>query len=237
MQRGNIAVLVIIIGVTVAGYLLITNYSNLSRVISRDNRVKINPITPIVQNPSPTSISMEQWKDYTDTKYGYSIRYPQDWEAKDITNEEVVLLTGPNGPVKSTTLMDFLEDKSHEEYKSIVTLVAPDDIRPIVPKKGPGDMWISGIRIEVKLSNLNKEVEKYKNIFNSGSGIEGQITTETINDTDITVISIYNSITGKTLKDYIALIEKSGLLYEINTDGSNHSDLFNQILSTFKFIP
>lgn len=201
MQKGNIAVLAIIIVAVIAGYFFTTNYSN--------NQTKINPIAPIVQIPSPANAGTAQWKEYADTKYGYSIKYPNDWEAKDITDEEVVFLTGSDGPVNTTTLKNFLNDKSQEEYKSIVTLIAPDDIKPVVPKKGPGGFWISGIRIKIKLSNVNKEVEKYKNIFNSsGSEIKGQITTKNFNNTNITLISLENSVTGKALKSYVALIEK-----------------------------
>ncbi len=66
-------------------------------VLMNQNKPVATPIvTPVSVNELPTiepsvspsvsasPISMVDWKTYTNTTYGYSIKYPSDWTAKDM---------------------------------------------------------------------------------------------------------------------------------------------------------
>lgn len=72
MQKGNIAVLIIVLVVVVAGYWFTTNYSN--------KRTKSEPAQIIQTNPasseSTTSADMANWKTYKNSRF--SFKYPEN---------------------------------------------------------------------------------------------------------------------------------------------------------------
>ncbi len=68
-QKGFTPILILIlIALGIGGYFLYNNYSNLSRVQSRDNHYK----TPSQNNFDETA----NWETYQNTKHGYSFKYP-----------------------------------------------------------------------------------------------------------------------------------------------------------------
>lgn len=85
MQKGQIFIWIIVGGLVVAvtgGILFYTNYSNLSRVESKDNRNKMP--TPVItsQTPQPNpSDETANWKKYTHSKF--SFKHPTNWYAEE----------------------------------------------------------------------------------------------------------------------------------------------------------
>ncbi len=233
----NIPILIILIMAFFAFFVFYDKASDTKQILN----LLQNRTIALKQADMPlSSAEIAGWKTYENTKYGYSIRYPADWEAIDITNEEVVSESTANGQrLKSAPLKEVLRQQNEGNLESIITLLAPDDIKPIVPKKGPGDFWISGIRLDVKKGKLEDEVKKYAVLFTTSSEVKGKLSTSKIGELNVVKIEIEKTIkTPYPAKTYAALMEKGGMIYRLTNDApsaTNHGSLFNQILSTFKF--
>lgn len=96
-QKGIAPILIILlIAAAIGGYLVYTNYSNLSRVKSRDNRTKVTPppSTQITPLPSSTPDATVNWKTYINTKYNFSLKYPPNWKLDSSILDSSILVEG-----------------------------------------------------------------------------------------------------------------------------------------------
>lgn len=113
-QKGFIPILIVLlIAATIGGYFIFTNYSNLSRVKSRDNRTK-----PAQQTIPPSSTDeIANWKTYTDSNLQLTFKHPSDWSITKIDNGlqlksgskniEIVHLSSP--PIVGLALNDWYQ--------------------------------------------------------------------------------------------------------------------------------
>ncbi|MDO8498481.1 MAG: hypothetical protein Q7S44_01725 [bacterium] len=209
------------------------------------------PTSPqISTTPTPKVDEAVDWKTYNDEKYGFSAKYPPDWSVVDITNEEVgVDFTSDNKPV-TKPLKQFLKENIYrEEIDTIMDFVDPSVISkfsPIVPKKGPGEFWISGLRLEIK-EGTEEDFEKYRQqlqeerdtFLQQDKVNKEEITDLLIGDIEVIKISSTHRLFWEVKNFSVAVWQKDGFLYKLTNDspGLGHSNsYFDQILSTFKFL-
>lgn len=189
----------------------------------------------IQQSSTSTSDETTNWKTYTNTEYGYEIKYPNGLQALDITNEETwypekIGKPYPYGDGSYIPLKDFYKYRFKDEVLSIVTFVSSEYINNVVPKKGPTEFGIMGVRLEIKTNTIQDELKKY----NEDSGSKSE--TIYVNNFKGTKLSRRNPRYDTEV--YTILIEKGGLLYKL-TNGApggtgDSGDIFAQILSTLK---
>ena len=103
-QSGFALVLVILTVAIVAGYFVYINYSNLSRVILRDNRTETPSNGQNTQTSMPTtkpestnSADMKDWKTYKNDTYQFS--YPGEWILKEYPQVQTQLFSLGQDPI------------------------------------------------------------------------------------------------------------------------------------------
>lgn len=92
MQKGFPLILIVLIVVAVGGYFLYQQQN------------KSTPSTPPAQTvtqPSSTSKETANWKTYTNTIDGYSIKYPTDWIVDDTCMVDKQCVGGISASIKS----------------------------------------------------------------------------------------------------------------------------------------
>lgn len=211
------------------------------------------------KNIEQTSIKSGQdettnWKTYTLGNYGLSFKYPQDWQIMDITKEPLGRACNPpkNGSCHVPLIQNYQESRNLFERKveSVVTILPPGVItkfKPVIPKKGPGDFYISGIRLEVSRESADgfkkylEEVQTNNNMFLSDQTAKVDRTEKNINGLTVTVFYLTHRIFDGPLLNFTeALFYKEGFIYKLSNDLpglGEGNDNFDQILSTFKFVP
>ena len=104
--------------------------SHTNVALNRYTRTQANPNVNAARNDNTnaTGDSAADWKTYTNAAYGFSMRYPGDWERQNIESKDRTV----------TTIQQF--------YRTITTQTYPDPKQPL-------DAYVSVYRI----SNLQKE--------------------------------------------------------------------------------
>lgn len=195
-KKGFTPLLIVITLATalVGGYFLFTNYSDLSRVKSRDNRTKITQPQPTTQ-PSPTSDEIANWKTYTDKAFNYSIKYPDNWETYAYGKKP------ENEPI----------DGAFERF------FRPKGTEP------------TSIYFQVSRAK-ETDYEYLEKTFKGGS----EVKTIKVDDTDV-LFKIVSTTNGKRVGN--ALFKNRDYVYQISALDEDSINIFNQILSTLKFLP
>jgi len=160
--------------------------------------------TQSVQKPSPTTDPTANWKTYTNTKYGYTFKYPNPWTencSKDISqnsplSQSVIVCpeaypTGPFGGIPAYFNVTVESKKIGETAQ---------DIKKLKEKENPSIKEVS----VPKIANYDVAASYFE-----GAGIPNATVYLVKNPSDTT----YMNITG---------------------DGIDEN-IYNQILSTFKF--
>lgn len=205
--------IVILIALAVGGYFVYTNYSNLSRVISRDNQTKSTQSGQTTQTPTPTSDSVVDWKTYTNIELAYSIKYPSSWYTYE------------------------LKDYPYEGYPGVIegneTIITSFSKFPkFSAGAGTGDQFI-GIEI-VSVEDIQNRIDRLKS-FTYPSGEKDKVVQLLLNgqtaykvtqlDKDVEwLIPNNNKASGISVRILSLSVEST----ELNT--------IDQILSTFRFI-
>ncbi len=176
-----------------------------SKVCSDGSHVgRIPPNCDFAPCPSPkestNSADISNWKTYTDTSYGFSIKYPSTWQQRLDRTE--------------------YDDSDYHLF------------------------FTSGDYIEIRiLPNPNKlsSLDYFKKVAfrNDLPGWNNtQRPTQTVNLPNIDVIKINGFTGGSGDRGPTTFISKDTIIIEIITQSNTQSGaaIFNQILSTFKFI-
>ena len=206
MQKGNILV-GILIGLAVAGGLFGAYYLG-----TRNN--KPHPQNPIITStpqpltsPSPSSDEAANWKTYTNKKYGFSIKYPQDWYS----------YTGY-----------AWNDNPKDNFSHV-------DLSPDTPPQGMGSGRPTGVRIFVgdKATDSSFNTDNL-NVYNYAKKVAidpNSVRYDTINGVQIVRTSGEPSAGNGGPSVFIA---KNDVIIDIGAESMDEK-AFNQILSTFKF--
>ena len=202
-QKGHVLLVVLLIAVAIGGYLLYTNYSN--------NRSKVT--TSVVQQttqPSPSpSDETANWKTYTNTKYGFSFKYPSnlvvaEQDTIQLTNEASMPQVIPN---KYINILIFVY--SIDPQTSLRGWVEKDTIR----NKPDGTTG----------STVIGTIDNYQSGDLQGFTYHG--------GAEVDVKHVLFKKEGKIF-DFTLDCYETGCSYKDNPEAEA---VFNQILSTFKF--
>lgn len=151
---------------------------------------------PVTSEPIVESEKIDDWKIYTNTKYGYAMKYPSTLTPVEAPDDAIYL--------------------HHVEFQ--------------VPKVTS----ISGITVEVRNFTTLEDEIVYRKWTVEGHLIPGKIDSEE----PITVSGLpgwmLNYTSGEE-KFSIAVVPYQGFVYSIKAP-SNQLELYNQIISSFKFI-
>lgn len=241
-QKGLVPIFVIFLTVTflVAGYLVYTNYSNLSRVKLMDNRTEIDlqskssPVPSNINRESTASAEIANWKTYSSKEFDYEVQYPPDWD---------VVEAKPRVGMNPEWAGDILLEDQGEIQK--VTFIEQD----------PG--WYQG-NFEIRvLSNpqhltLEQWARDYKipNAANPDSNLASLVGDTNLGGRSAKKFSIFTfEVPGETA---IVAINKLNIYSLRFADWDKYNDdtlreqlseypfekyrkIFNQILSTFRF--
>lgn len=226
-QKGFAPILIIFVTVAIIG--LIGGVFFLSKQSSQST-------LPPKNMPSSTTFSPDQtadWKTYENNEFKFSIKYPDHWEVSNITNEPIWIAQNAANAGRLIPLKDFYRIKHQEDLKLIITFLNSKSLQPIVPKKGSGEGWISGLRLEIKQRTKDKEIEQYTYDKYRPKYLREELK---VNGIDVTKLSAFNERYGLTIST--ALLERDGLLFILSNDtpgiGEGH-EFFDQILATFRF--
>lgn len=89
----SILIIIIIVGVAVGAYFWVT-------------QSKIPPIQ-VLQSPTPTPYTVENWKTYTNKKLGFEFKYPGDLNQQILTNGVIKFLDKSGNSVFNYSGFDF----------------------------------------------------------------------------------------------------------------------------------
>ena len=207
-SKGFAQVLIILLLVTVGVLIYFgLKYAELSKQTERLDRLHTSP------SPSASSSPTAGWETYTNTKYNYSIQYPSDWtyrEFPDTQSGAAFRLVGdPNNLNHEHVTIDF-----NSRAGDLVGIPFEEYV-----KKGA----IDEIQNYVSLASIEKVVTEtslvgYKTTWNI------QVMGETLGKTSVSA-----PITYFDTKDGV------GDTIQVSESDNSYSDIYNQMLSTFKF--
>ncbi len=209
MQRGFIPLLIILIlvaifGAAAGGYFL---YTSLRGVPPKAGDAAISTASNPTSKPESTSSAdMTNWKTYTDTNNGFSLKYPPNWSQVNIANNRVAIspeLPKPFYPATTFTIPGILIDISNND----ASLSSKDYV---MQKIIPQNIYTKNGKITLSLSNVD------------GVIVEG----------------LTNPVSGNPIGPTAYISNKSKVIsLELNsTNITDPKNIFNQILSTFKFL-
>jgi hypothetical protein len=183
-------------------------YSN--KKVENNTPVVVNSNLPAQSNQTSTTTS--DWKTYTNTTYGYSIKYPADWKINEDTSPRNISWSSP----KTTAESVFIQVGVYPGLSDF----PPGSTCPDQSGTGIKSNTIGLVKIN------NQEFCKYiENIFD---GIPPFASTGIIYYPLTEKYSIWLSLRvdgGKQTKDYY--LSQSDITYE--------SGILDQMVSTFKF--
>jgi hypothetical protein len=180
------------------------------------NQIPLEEPTP---TPLPAEVSTEEgdptadWQTYTNTEYGYSIKYPKDW-----------YITEPGGGPEKGRRMDFhpWRERSLDKVDYQISIIVND-----VGYEKSLTTWL-----DEKIGSYPEEIKSLiKREKITLDNFEGEKVLE-----EVSQAGVYNIYTKKNTIIYNFMLapyspkELSQLLPE-------SLDYFNLILSTFKFLP
>lgn len=211
-KRGNILViflaLALVFSTVAIGYLFVQN--------KQLQNQKVQPVLPI-QNPSstnnfptpvpaPTVDPTANWKTFTNDKFGYSFKYPSDWE--------VIRAMNTWTQVQLSRKISETEARQKNLPNSggfFVVDVSINYNKFTRPDTTPSSSWITEV---TNLTVSGVQANKYRTTFTQSirPGVNP-------GDGETTVMMSHNGI------DFALLLRDN-----------RYQDIFDQILSTFKFI-
>ena len=152
-QKGIAAILIVIlIALAVGGYFVYTNYSN--------NRTRVNfpqpSSSPADETAKPDSIGAN-WKTYTNSKYRYVIRYPNDWDVVDVHTDEKVTFGGKGSVENWPPLVSIHVFETPKFRKEDIPNYSPFDHK-ILEKNGHTFLFVASTYQEG--GNGTKETEQ-----------------------------------------------------------------------------
>jgi hypothetical protein len=173
--------------------------------------------------PSSSKSSAENqtsdWKTYVNNEFKYSVKYPSNWVARDITNESVATGLDSTGNNTFEPLNEVYKRVMKENVDSISSFIDSNDEEKILPKK-PGEFYIGGIILHVE-ENGKLDLTKGEKI--KVSGVDA-----------VSVQSFNPRLEVNTIK---VSFEKDGNVFTLSNSFTGYgSEYFDQILSTFKFL-
>lgn len=197
---GVVAVTIIAIGVYLLG--------------TKQNQTPVQNIAQTTPIPTPTSDPAANWKTYTNTKQGFSFKYPPEWDMEVGSQVE----EGEIAPALNI----------HNHYVSD-------------PSKGHYNYYfgdIVGINIK-KTSNKSLDQEIQEDIKMSGNIFENirHFVVDSIEGRRFTFNGQYAVDTVLVKNNEFELEISHRLAVDKSNKNSINKEIFNQILSTFRFLP
>lgn len=212
IQKGVIflPILIIVLLLGVVGYVIYQNYNIKQQV------PQAQPI-PAANTVTPTTSSTDDWKVYSNTKFNYEVKYPSTWKFKESKNI-------------SSDYVSFLSSEDNDDPT--------------------GTIGIQAERINTQISTDADSLKQFETFMDSCSTqTPTQCTQKTSDDYEFKKqIRIAGKLAFQTYGGccmefgrHIFLYHNTNsyrfTLYNLgpNTSGLKNEDVFNQILSTFKF--
>jgi hypothetical protein len=88
MKQKGFTPILILLTIVVLGVVGYVGYKNFKTSYVSNQAIGVeDQIIPPPTNTSAASASTTTWKTYTNTKYGYSIKYPETWNFNEVNNE------------------------------------------------------------------------------------------------------------------------------------------------------
>ena len=197
--------LFLILGIILAGSLVFGGYKLGQRSIYPELVEGPTPTPELVATPAldPTA----NWKTYTNTKYGYSIRYPKEWQSFEVKE-------GPEAGIRT----DFAESESFSEREYWVWTKVNNNPDGLSAKQ-----WVD--KLLLQYSDQQAVIAGIKREKDSVADVEAERVTGLPAMTEIVSVFI-----PKEKNIYEIVLQKGvGIL------SSENKDTFNLMLSTFRF--
>ena len=204
MQKG-FSVILVLISVLVLVGIVGGAYFLLPKTQTKTTQQIVPPITP---QPTPTPNQTANWKTYTNTKYGYSIKYPNTW---------YVIFPGNDG-AESINLKSFQESAISQQEQHSLSL-GKDKIMITLGFYGQ-------INNSQPLLEWLKSNGKY---VSNMTGVPQSVENSIIANKPVLKM---NYQTGPF---YVFSNGKNVFYVYFTPENSNLTSIFDQILSTFKF--
>jgi hypothetical protein len=174
--------------------------------------------TPIVSTsatstPTNSPIDTSDWKTYTNNEYGYSLKYPSDWELKEYSNME----------------------------GSPITLISPETKKIIEQNTTSGGASISSEFQIDYYPSITDEAENKANNYSAltiDELINKNSTLTKIGTTKLGNNPAIDLIWGGYGTNYTILSDKNNHLYKVRTNVANKnglSEIQNEIINSFQF--
>ncbi len=188
----------------------------LGKNINKNTQAIINP-TPIpdIYKDSPSPDPTADWKTFTGSKYGYSIKYPSTLETNEIEN-----------PFYLASFKKI--DSPQGTFSTYDILAAPDTFLV----KNPSSYNF----IDSETINTLRGLTSKDDSITLDTSLFKYIGNMIIGDQKAIVVEVTSTVENQTHQKRV-IFNKNGNNYIIvnNENNSNNQDDFNKFLSTFKF--
>ena len=169
---------------------------------------------PSLSQDSEMTSETDNWKIYRNEEYGFEVKYPEDWFIK--ANDDIYIV-----PLN----LQIAKENGEPIFENVVNLIENHALISISSIEFYEDKTVEEIAIIFRGEKSLKESifiggkETYK-VTLEKKGDNGQISKDT------TIISVF-----------LENLKNKRLLFQIESASmGNYQEIFNQILSTFKFI-
>ena len=201
-----LVLVLVVVGMAIVGYFASAYYFTLWPF-----EVSVAPVPTFTPRPS-SAVKVEDtstWKIYTNVQYGFSFKYPGDWEIKESTWSD-------------NSYVIEIEDKNHSFYIDIAGTVIPGLTVRIIKDTFGGDIDKFIIDEKIDLSNVTEK----KQI--TISGVSGYSVKSETPPASYDFNAIF-------YKGYVYQIMYGGSGYNADLE-QNLKNTFEVFLPTFKFI-
>lgn len=172
--QGGFAVVYILVALVVLGAVAGGAYyfgkSSIKQASSVVPNQMVTNTTPTITSVPKNSDETVNWKTYTDTLYGFSLKYPKDWileapsenDVVDKNDESPISSIDPSKKVHTVTLRTVTGD----QYFSIIDInpeFGPSMLNPVESKLQPEPFVIGGRKTKVYyfVNNIGNKVYSY----------------------------------------------------------------------------